>query len=460
MIVRIAGRELALDRQHAEVAVQAARLALRTEVASQSPRLRWMFAGLTLVIVVGALAAALTVPPGTEVFGTSPTVEWGLLIATYVFLVVTTSGLCLVNSLGMVFGINRFKPLEMRHVFLALMFLVAGFGVIALDLHYPVRLVFGVVMSPSPGSPMWWMGTVYGIYLFVLVFELITNMSSHRRLAHAACVISTVVAVIAPTTLGLVFSSLVSRPFWQGSVAPVYLLITAMLSGASVLGIVFVLVQRLRLPGCGRDASDVVVGIRWLLVVLLSLVVAYTAIRSVAALTIGSAAERAAVTALLSGPLGPQSWLLRGLIGIAAPLAILLWPTRRRAVPVFTASWLIMIGVFVDRLSFVTAGQIAPWGASSGTVTQGYAAYFPSLDELAIVAASIAVVALVYVIAERFLDLSSPGGRWTGDVHGIRASGARGMLRRPIFRALGAALTATPCPDLDVPAATSPEAPR
>lgn len=435
MIIRIAGRSVPLDRRHAASALGLAQAAVRAEVASQSRHLRWLFAALTVVIGLGALAAALKVPAGSEVMGTTPAVEWGLLIATYVFLVVTTSGLCLVNSLGMVFGIDRFKPLEMRHVFLAVLFLLAGFGVIALELQYPLRLVFGVVMSPSPGSPMWWMGVVYAGYLGVLIFELITNMSSHRRLAHAACVISTGVAVVAPTTLGMVFASLVSRPFWQGSIAPVYLILTAMLSGASVLGIVFTLVQRLRLPGHGPDAAGVVVGVRRLLIILLALVIAYTILRTFAALTIGSELDREAVTAMLVGPLGPQSWLLRGVVGLVAPLVLLLWPARRRGLTVFGASWLIMIGVFVDRLSFVTAGQIAPWGATSGVVSNQYASYFPSLDELGIVAGSIAVVALVYAIAERFLDLSSPGGK--GDVHGLRASGARAMIRRQLLPGLG-----------------------
>jgi molybdopterin-containing oxidoreductase family membrane subunit len=437
MRVRIGGRDVPVGRRQAEAALVAVRDGVRSEVASQSPRLRWVFAALTVVIAVGALAAALTVPPGTEVFGTTPTVEWGLLIATYVFLVVTTSGLCLVSSLGMVFGIDRFRPVEMRHVVLALLFLLSGFGVIALELHYPLRLLFGVVLSPSPTSPMWWMGTVYGIYLFVLLFELVTNAMGYARLAHIACFISGGVAIAAPTTLGLVFSSLVSRPFWQGSIAPVYLIVTAVLCGASVLGIVFVLVERLRLPGRGPQAVGVVIGVRALLVGLLAIVIAYTTLRTVAALTIGSAADRDAVTALLVGPLGPQSWVLRGLVGLVAPLVILLWLRRRPGLAVFVAGWLIMVGVFVDRLSFVTAGQIAPWGAASGTVSGTYASYIPSLDELGIVAGAIAVVALVYVIAERFLDLSSPGG--SGDVHGVRASGARAMLRRAILPGIGPA---------------------
>ncbi|HEX7949632.1 MAG TPA: NrfD/PsrC family molybdoenzyme membrane anchor subunit [Candidatus Limnocylindrales bacterium] len=432
MVVRIAGREIRLDRPTVAAALVAARTGLRAEIADQPTWLKAVFAGLTALIAIGAIAAALTVPPGTEVFNTTPAVEWGLLIATYVFLVVTTSGLCLVSSLGMVFGIDRFKPVEMRHVVLALLFLVSGFGVIALELHYPIRLVFGVILSPAPGSPMWWMGTVYGLYLGVLLFELVTNLLGFARLAHIACVISAGVACVAPTILGLVFGSLVARPFWQGSIAPIYLIVTAVLSGASVLGIVFVLVNRLRLPGHGPDAIGVVVGIRRLLVLMLGLVIAYISIRSLAAVTIGSTADRAAVEALAVGPLGPVSWIVRIGMGLLVPLALVAWPGARIvAGRVFVASWLIMIGLFVDRLTFVTAGQIAPATAASGIVSAPYASYVPSFDEFGIVLGAIAAVALIYVLVERFVDLSSPGG--PGDVHGLRASLQRPLLRRPIL---------------------------
>lgn len=429
MRFRIAGRSLPLDRQSARDAVATAGTAVRTEVTSQPRHLQRWFLALTVVLVLGAAAAALTVPPGAEVFGTTPRFEWGILIAGYVFLVVTTSGLCLVNSLGMVFGIDRFKPLEMRHVVLALLFLVAGFGVIALDLHYPLRLVFGVVLSPSPASPMWWMGTVYALYLGILVFELLANLSPYQRLAHASCVIATGFAVVAPVTLGLVFGSLVSRPFWQGSSVPIYLVLTAALSGASVLGIVFTLVNRLKLPGHGPDATGVVVGVNRLLLILLAIVMGYTAVRTAIAVTIGTAAEREAVAALLVGPLGPQSWVVRVGVGLVAPLLVLLWPTSRRGAVVFAASCLVMVGMFFDRFGFVSAGQIGG-SSASGIVAAPYAVYTPSLAEIGIIVGSIAGIGLLYTLAERFLDLSSPGGR--GDVHGVRASMRRTFLRRTL----------------------------
>ena len=151
---------------------------------------------------IGAIGALLTLPPGWEVLGTSPSFEWGILITAYVFFAITTSGLCLASSLGTVFGIRMFLPLEKRHAILAVLCLVTAFGIIALDLHYPVRLVFGAFLSPSPFSPMWWMGVFYGVYLVFLLTEVASMFTGRWRVHRVACTLSSITAVFAPLTLG------------------------------------------------------------------------------------------------------------------------------------------------------------------------------------------------------------------------------------------------------------------
>src|SRR5512146_2513964 len=151
---------------------RAAREAIRAEVGAMPRPLRRWFGVLLVLLAVAVPAALLAIPPGWEVLGTSPSFAWGLLIVGYVCFAITTSGLCLASSLGTVFGIERFKPLEKRHAILALLCLTTAFGIIALDLHYPVRLVFGCILSPAPTSPMWWMGVFYGGYLAVLLVEV------------------------------------------------------------------------------------------------------------------------------------------------------------------------------------------------------------------------------------------------------------------------------------------------
>jgi hydrogenase/urease accessory protein HupE len=119
---------------------------------------------------------------------------------------------------------------------------------------------------------------------------------------------------------------------------------------------------------------NVGVEIGQLLFIVLAIVTGYTAIRTVGALVFGSQAERDAVMALISGPLGMQSWVLRVGVGFVLPLVLLTWPGGRRTALVFAASCLILVGVFVDRLQFVTAGQITPV-TSSADVVMPYASY-------------------------------------------------------------------------------------
>jgi hypothetical protein len=51
------------------------------------------------------------------------------------------------------------------------------------------------------------------------------------------------------------------------------------------------------------------------------------------------------------------------------------------------------------------AGQIAPITAGAGTVSNPYAEYSPTIVELLIFAGAGALMAFVYTLAERYLDL-------------------------------------------------------
>jgi Ni/Fe-hydrogenase subunit HybB-like protein len=64
------------------------------------------------------------------------------------------------------------------------------------------------------------------------------------------------------------------------------------------------------------------------------------------------------------------------------------------------------VGVFADRLTFVEAGQMAPVTTVSGVVSAPYAAYSPSLVEIAIIVGGVGLIAFMYTLAERYLDLS------------------------------------------------------
>jgi Ni/Fe-hydrogenase subunit HybB-like protein len=379
--------------------------ALTREVASMPRGLKLWLAALLAIIAVAVPAALVALPPGWEVLGTSPTVEWGLLIVGYVFFAITTSGLCLASSLGTVFGIERFRPLEKRHAVLALLCLATAFGLIALDLHYPIRMVFGAMLVPSPSSPMWWMGVFYGIYLCVLIVEVWSMFTNHPRIHQVTCTMAACTAIVAPATLGAVFGVLVARPFWHGPFTAILMVVSAFLSGTALLGVVFFAVHRLRLAGAERAASLAIPAIRTLLGIGLVAVTLLVARQVIAGLTSDLASFRAATDALVAGPLAWQFWGLRVTLGLAVPLLLLALPATRTPSGTFVAALLAIVGVFVDRMTFVAAGQIAPTSAA-GNVAAPFTTYSPSPVEIAIVLGALAFVALAYTLAERYLDLA------------------------------------------------------
>ena len=407
MTVHLAGRELRADPR-------AAWRALRREVAGMPGALKAWLAFLLVLCLIGAVGALLALPPGWEVLGTSPSFEWGILITAYVFFAITTSGLCLASSLGTVFGIEMFLPLEKRHAVLALLCLITAFGVIALDLHYPVRMVLGAVLSPSPFSPMWWMGVFYGIYLVFLVFEVWSIFAGRWEIHRIACVLSSITAVVAPTTLGAVFAVLGARPFWHGAFTPPAMVTMALLSGTALLGIVFYLVVRLRLAGHERALTLAIPAIRLLVTITLvvaALVVAWQILFGLYGIIPGLAD---ATTAILVGPLAIQFWVLRVGVGLAAPLALLLLPRTRTPRGLFATCCFIFVGILADRVIFVSAGQIVPGTAVAGVVSTPFADYGPTLVEIGIVLGAFGFLGLAYTLVEMYLPMGEHLGHLAG----------------------------------------------
>ena len=407
MSVHVAGRTVSTDPR---VVLRA----VRREVAATPRPLKLWFALLAVLCLVGAVGAIIALPAGWEVLGTTPTFEWGVLITGYVFFAITTSGLCLASSLGTVFGIEMFIPLEKRHAILALLSLVTAFGLIALDLHYPVRMVLGAVLSPSPFSPMWWMGVFYGVYLVFLITEVWSMFTGHWQIHRIACVLSSITAVLAPTTLGAVFGVLAARPYWHGAFTPPAMVTTALLSGIALLGIVFYLVHRFRLAGWERATTLAIPAIRLLMTITLAVTVLVVAWQMMFGLYGVVPGLSDATEAILVGPLALGFWVFRVLLGLAVPLVLVLLPRTRTPAGLFAASSLAFIGLFADRMIFVSAGQIAPGTAVAGVVSSPWAAYGPTLVEIAIMVGAFAFFALIYTLAERYLPMGEHEGHLVG----------------------------------------------
>ncbi len=443
MSVRMAGRDLSADPR-----VLAS--GLRRAIGAMPRPLRAWYGLLILLCLVGAVGAALSIPPGWEVLGTSPSFEWGILIAAYVFFAITTSGLCLASSLGTVFGIEMFIPLEKRHAILALLCLVTAFGIIALDLHFPVRMVFGAVLSPSLRSPMWWMGVFYGAYLVFLVIEVASMFTGRWRIHRVACVLSSITAIVAPTTLGAVFGVLASRPYWHGAFTPPAMVSAALLSGTALLGIVFYGVHRFRLAGYERAERLAIPAIRLLLTITLAVTVLLVGWQIAWGLYGDVPGLSDATAAILVGPLALPFWVLRILLGLAVPLILLVLPRTRTPAGLAAAAGLAMVGLFADRGIFVFAGQVVPSTAVAGVKSSPFAPYVPSLVEVSVVVGALAALVLAYTLAERCLPMGEHSGHATGaflgSADGAGVVDARPATPVPSAPIISAAPVASPTP--------------
>lgn len=378
-----------------------------------------LLAVLLAVALAGASAAVTALLRGHRVMGTTSEIPWGILIATYVFFVVSSTGLCLVSSLGHVFGFRLFEPLARRAVFLALVTLVVGFSVIATELERPFLLLKLAILSPNPTSPIWWMGALYGVYMVLIAVELVLLLVEDHRRARIAGALSVVAALAAHSNLGAVFGLAHSRPFWYGPLLPVYFIASALMCGAALLILVVWFDDYFGNDRGLRPQNEALLdGLRKLLALFIGIVAFFTVWKLIAGVN-GAHYHKWDVTrAALTGPLFVSFWLFETFLGVVVPLTILLGPWGREPRWVALAAALPMAAVFVMRLNFVYEGQMMslrpvvghlgeqlryapPWKAGDA----GFLPYTPSIVEVLVVLGAIAAAIVIYVAGRRVLKL-------------------------------------------------------
>ena len=371
------------------------------------------------VMALGGVAALVAMVRGHHVMGTTSEISWGVLIATYVFLAVSSSGLCLVGSLGDIFGIELFKPVAKKAVFLAFIVLLLGFGVIGTELERPFLLVKMVILSPNLSSPIWWMGTLYGVYFVFLTAELYLMLKGDHDHARTAGIIKLVAAIAASSNLGSVFALSHSRPYWHGPFLPLYIVATSLVCGAALLIVVvyfedyFTNDRQLR-----AEHRPLFLALGRLLALFVGIVALFTVWRVIAGLN-GEHYHLYEVTmAMLTGPLFVSFWLFEIFLMLVVPLVVLFGPRRNEPGFIALAAALPIVSMFFVRYNFVYAGQmfslkpvvgrlgeLVTYGPPFKGNVAGYLPYTPSLVEVLVVTGALAAAIVLFVVGRRVLKL-------------------------------------------------------
>jgi len=338
---------------------------------------------------------------GHAAFNTnSAGIVWGLPIITYDYFLLTSAGLTMVASIGLVFGVRAFEPIARRCLWLALAGLVGGVAVLFLELGYPLRALYAVPLSMQFASPLFWKVLLVGAYTIILLLLLFTMdktrreafaPASARPLALVAALLAGAITLVA----GSVYGMMAMRPFWFGGEIPVTFLIESVM-GAFAFAIFFTYFAY------GFNPSRVPVEIRSLFAGSLGTWFAVTI-----ALHFLFHGGRA-VTGLWSNAEGMQVWghlvaspwfhlALWG--GIALPFVLMaVGALRRNPAVQIVASLLVMVALLVSRYEFIIGGQMVP--LFKGSWAPGLLSYSPSPTEWVLLLVGIFLANAVFWFSE------------------------------------------------------------
>ena len=361
--------------------------------------------GLLMLIGIGAGINALFIAGSRHAYGTFREVPVAMLISTYVFFVVASTGLCLISSLGHVFGVRDFMPLARRSVYLSIITILAGFLVIGLEIENPFRMVVYNIISPNFSSNIWWMGTLYGFALVFLTIEFVFLLQEKKhKKAIIVCLLGVITEVAANTNLGGVFAMMHGRPYWYGPYLPVYFLLSAMVTGCAFIIFFFVLSYWINRKTMDQPTEKALTSVGKLAILLLIILMIFTVWKMLTT-SVGLPSAMEALNAIISGPYAFSFWGIEVLGGMIIPFILLLVSRGKNIMLMFVAAAIMIFSIFFMRLDMVVVGEIVPLYFELGVNEYSRLhTYTPSVSEILVVLGGVGFCALAFLLGEKIFD--------------------------------------------------------
>ncbi|MFQ3573551.1 MAG: NrfD/PsrC family molybdoenzyme membrane anchor subunit [Thermodesulfovibrionales bacterium] len=336
-----------------------------------------------------------------NVYGTSREVSWGLLISTYIFFVVTSTGLCIISSIGHVFGVKELMPIAKRAVFLSIVTILSGFAVIFFEIENPFRMAIYNVISPNLTSNIWWMGTLYGAYLVFMAAEFLFINKNNHKLASLAGLLGLISGIAAHSNLGAIFAMLHGREYWYGPYLPIYFIASAMMSGCATILFFSWLAYRINKETIGAPMHNALQTVGKLCALMIAVIAFFTTWKLLTGL-VGGEGKVETIKALLFGPYAFNFWMLEMLLGLIIPFAIFFISKFRNLNLMFVASLLMVVSIYFMRYDLVIIGQVVPsFHELDVTQYKGLLEYTPTIHEILISMGGISMTALLFLLGEK-----------------------------------------------------------
>ena len=340
---------------------------------------------------------------GHEAYGVSREHPWGLLIAVYIFFVVSSTGLCIVGSLGDVFGFKDYEMISKRAIFGSIVTILSGFAVIAFEIGHPIRMMIWNVLTPGLRSAIWWMGTLYGLYLTFMIIEFVFLLKHDMKRAKTFGLIGLLVGLAAHSNLGGVFGFLNARPISNGVFYPTYFILTAFITGIYIAFIMMGFRYRLKFPENARVMLVNLAKIQGLLIAILMFFETWKMMTAI----YGGVPGRSdvAIHILTTWPFWAEV-----AFGMVIPFIVILKSKGQDVIGMFWASLIGMVGIFFMRYDLVHDTQLKPLQMMK---TQEYQLppewvhYAPSATEIMISLGGLGICILLYYVGTKLFNLDA-----------------------------------------------------
>ncbi len=369
----------------------------------KSPR-NLLVAGLTLLFLAFfVIGVGNYLIHGHEAYGVTRQHPWGLLIAVYIFFVVSSTGMCIVGSLGDVFGFKDYEAISKRAIFTSIVTILAGFAVIAFEIGHPVRMMIYNVLTPGLTSAIWWMGTLYGLYLTFMIIEFVFLLKHDMKKAKVFGLIGLLVGLAAHSNLGGVFGFLNSRTISNGVFYPTYFILTAFITGIYIAFIIMGFRYKLDFP---EKIRVMLVNLAKIQGLLLSILIFFETWKMLTGVYGGMPGRADVVKEIIS------SWPFWAevLFGMVIPLVIILKSMGKNVIGMYWGSFIGMIGIFFMRYDLVHDTQLKPlqmMKTREYMLPPEWVHYFPSATEIMISLGGLGIAILLYYIGTKLFELDA-----------------------------------------------------
>jgi len=340
---------------------------------------------------------------GHEAYGVTRQHPWGLLIAVYIFFVVSSTGLCIVGSLGDVFGFKDYMMISKRAIFGSIVTIMAGFSVIAFEIGHPVRMLIYNIVSPGMRSAIWWMGTLYGAYLAFMVVEFVFLLKGDMKKAKIFGLTGLLIGLAAHSNLGGVFGFLNARTISNGVFYPTYFILTAFITGIYISFIMMGFRYKLNFD---EKTKTMLVNLAKIQALLLSILIFFETWKMMTGVY-GGMPNRAEVVEHIVTSL--PFWI-EVLFGMVTPLVIILKSAGKNVTGMFWGSLIGMVGIFFMRYDLVHDTQLKPLQMMKLTEYQlppEWVEYFPSATEIMISLGGLGLCLLLYYVGTKLFNLDA-----------------------------------------------------